>query len=105
MYIPNFIRKTFLKAIEACWLELPEMRPNIKRMKTMVNSNLKSTGSGSLVDQMMKMMEEYTTNLEQLVKERTQQLEEAQQQADRLLKNMLPTLESLYKSASKFRLL
>nr|CAD2184540.1 unnamed protein product [Meloidogyne enterolobii] len=80
-----------LSAIEACWLELPEMRPNIKRMKTMVNSNLKSTGSGSLVDQMMKMMEEYTTNLEQLVKERTQQLEEAQQQADRLLKNMLPT--------------
>ncbi|KAL3073107.1 hypothetical protein niasHT_035383 [Heterodera trifolii] len=79
-----------LSALEACWLEIPEMRPNIKRMKTMVNSNLKSTGSGSLVDQMMKMMEDYTTNLEQLVKERTQLLEEAQQQADRLLKNMLP---------------
>ncbi|KAL3073194.1 hypothetical protein niasHT_035470 [Heterodera trifolii] len=79
-----------LSALEACWLELPEMRPNIKRVKAIVNANLKSTGSGSLVDQMMKMMEDYTTNLEQLVKERTVLLEEAQQQADRLLKNMLP---------------
>jgi hypothetical protein len=32
-----------LSAIEACWLEIPEMRPNIKRIKTLVNSNLKST--------------------------------------------------------------
>ncbi|KAI6205271.1 Guanylate cyclase [Aphelenchoides besseyi] len=32
-----------LSAIEACWLEIPEMRPNIKRIKTIVNGNLKST--------------------------------------------------------------
>lgn len=32
-----------LSAIEACWLEIPEMRPNIKRIKLLVNSNLKST--------------------------------------------------------------
>uniref|UniRef100_A0A0K0FWN0 Guanylate cyclase n=1 Tax=Strongyloides venezuelensis TaxID=75913 RepID=A0A0K0FWN0_STRVS len=79
-----------LSCIEACWLEIPEMRPNIKKVRSMVNSNLKSKGGGSLVDQMMKMMEDYTTNLEALVKDRTAMLEEAQQQADRLLKNMLP---------------
>ncbi|KAL3101133.1 hypothetical protein niasHS_001593 [Heterodera schachtii] len=79
-----------LSALEACWLEIPEMRPNIKRIKSIVFANLRSTGSGSLVDQMMKMMEEYTSNLEQLVKERTQMLEDTQQQADRLLKSMLP---------------
>lgn len=32
-----------LSAIEACWLEIPEMRPNIKRIKAIVNANLKST--------------------------------------------------------------
>ncbi|KAI6244144.1 Guanylate cyclase [Aphelenchoides fujianensis] len=79
-----------LSAVEACWLEIPEMRPTIKRIKSIVNGNLKSTASGTLVDQMMKMMEDYTTNLEQLVKDRTAMLEDAQQQADRLLKNMLP---------------
>jgi hypothetical protein len=31
-----------LSCIEACWLEIPEMRPNIKRIKTLVNANLKS---------------------------------------------------------------
>lgn len=30
-------------AIEACWLEIPEMRPQIKRIKTLVNINLKTT--------------------------------------------------------------
>lgn len=32
-----------LSAIEACWLEIPEMRPNIKRIKSIVMGNLKST--------------------------------------------------------------
>ncbi|KJH40286.1 adenylate/guanylate cyclase catalytic domain protein [Dictyocaulus viviparus] len=79
-----------LSCIEACWLELPEMRPHIKKVRTMVNANLRSTGKGSLVDQMMKMMEEYTTNLEGMVRDRTALLEEAQKQADRLLNSMLP---------------
>ncbi|KAK6766572.1 hypothetical protein RB195_026075 [Necator americanus] len=79
-----------LSCIEACWLELPEMRPQVKKVKSMVNANLRSTGKGSLVDQMMKMMEEYTSNLENMVRDRTALLEEAQKQADRLLNSMLP---------------
>ncbi|CAP35040.2 Protein CBR-GCY-9 [Caenorhabditis briggsae] len=81
---------SLLSCIEACWLEIPEMRPPIKKVRTMVNANLKSTGKGSLVDQMMKMMEEYTANLENMVRDRTALLEEAQKQADRLLNSMLP---------------
>ncbi|EYC24027.1 hypothetical protein Y032_0014g2276 [Ancylostoma ceylanicum] len=66
------------------------MRPHVKKVRTMVNANLRSTGKGSLVDQMMKMMEEYTSNLENMVRDRTALLEEAQKQADRLLNSMLP---------------
>ncbi|GMR47297.1 hypothetical protein PMAYCL1PPCAC_17492, partial [Pristionchus mayeri] len=79
-----------LSCLEACWLEIPEMRPNIKKVKTMVNANLQSKGKGTLIDQMITMMEEYAGNLEALVRDRTAMLEEAQRQADRLLYNMLP---------------
>ncbi|GMR46151.1 hypothetical protein PMAYCL1PPCAC_16346, partial [Pristionchus mayeri] len=79
-----------LSCLEACWLEIPEMRPNIKKVRTMINANLHSKGKGTLIDQMIQMMEDYTGNLEAIVKDRTAMLEEAQRQADRLLNNMLP---------------
>ncbi|EFO14835.2 hypothetical protein LOAG_13680 [Loa loa] len=79
-----------LSTIEACWLEIPEMRPNIKKIKEVINATLKTTKTGSLLDQMMEMMNEYTANLEVMVKNRTAMLEETQQQADRLLYSILP---------------
>ncbi|KAL3091882.1 hypothetical protein niasHT_027502 [Heterodera trifolii] len=41
-------------ALEACWLEIPGMRPNIKRIKSIVFANLRVPGSGSMVYQMME---------------------------------------------------
>ena len=32
-----------ISGIEACWLEVPEMRPNIKKIKTIVHGNLRTT--------------------------------------------------------------
>ncbi|KAK6029755.1 adenylate/guanylate cyclase catalytic domain protein, partial [Ostertagia ostertagi] len=71
-----------------CWNTSPEMRPSVRRIKLNVETYLKVRGS--LVDQMMRMMEQYANNLEKLVQERTGMLEEANIRADKLLCQLLP---------------
>uniref|UniRef100_A0A914X2T4 Guanylate cyclase n=1 Tax=Plectus sambesii TaxID=2011161 RepID=A0A914X2T4_9BILA len=74
--------------LNECWEESPEARPNIRRVRVMTENLLKTRGS--LVDQMMRMMEQYANNLEKLVRERTGMLEEANVRADKLLDQLLP---------------
>ena len=86
--------------LQDCWSEAVDLRPNIRRvrmatesiMKSLVSflTNHKSFRKGSLVDQMMRMMEEYAGNLEKIVKDRTGMLEEATKRAERLLGQLLP---------------
>ncbi|KAF8371579.1 hypothetical protein PRIPAC_78008 [Pristionchus pacificus] len=75
--------------VQDCWNSTPEMRPSLRRIKLNVETYLKV--KGSLVDQMMRMMENYANNLEKLVKERTGMLEEANVRADKLLSQLLPS--------------
>ncbi|VDK71375.1 unnamed protein product, partial [Gongylonema pulchrum] len=71
-----------------CWTGIVDQRPDATLARKITDATLKI--SGSLVDQMIKNLEQYTTNLEKLVKERTSQLEEAQEHAERLLLELLP---------------
>ncbi|GMR46851.1 hypothetical protein PMAYCL1PPCAC_17046, partial [Pristionchus mayeri] len=74
--------------VQDCWNTTPEMQPSLRRIKLNVETYLKV--KGSLVDQMLRMMENYANNLEKLVKERTGMLEEANIRADKLLSQLLP---------------
>ena len=51
---------------------------------------LPSTRKVNIVDTMFKMLENYSNNLEELIRERTTQLEEEKKKTDKLLSQMLP---------------
>ncbi|GMT34541.1 hypothetical protein PFISCL1PPCAC_25838, partial [Pristionchus fissidentatus] len=74
--------------MKKCWYRDPKTRPELIMMRRITDSTLKV--SGSLVDQMMKNLENYTNDLENLVKERTAQLEIEQASAENLLLELLP---------------
>ncbi|GMR33408.1 hypothetical protein PMAYCL1PPCAC_03603, partial [Pristionchus mayeri] len=66
----------------------PAVRPDLIMMRRITDSTLKV--QGSLVDQMMKNLENYTNDLENLVKQRTHQLEIEQEESDNLLLELIP---------------
>ncbi|CAI4231808.1 unnamed protein product [Auanema sp. JU1783] len=84
----NEIHPDIVSLLLDCWNENPDIRPSIRRVRLNTDSYLKV--KGSLVDQMMRMMEQYANNLEKLVQERTGMLEEANLRADKLLSQLLP---------------
>uniref|UniRef100_A0A1I7VAG3 guanylate cyclase n=1 Tax=Loa loa TaxID=7209 RepID=A0A1I7VAG3_LOALO len=78
-----------IKLMCQCWNSIPEERPKLEIIRETVGS-IFSNSKGNLVDQMIKMNENYAQNLERIVAERTSLLVEAQEQTDRLLCEMLP---------------
>ncbi|XP_006882986.1 PREDICTED: olfactory guanylyl cyclase GC-D-like [Elephantulus edwardii] len=78
-----------IQLMEQCWEEAPEDRPSLDQ----IYSQFKSINQGkktSVADSMLRMLEKYSQNLEDLVQERTEELELERQKTERLLSQMLP---------------
>ncbi|XP_026544944.1 retinal guanylyl cyclase 1 [Notechis scutatus] len=78
-----------IQLMKECWSEQPDRRPHINQ----VFDQFKSINKGrktNIIDSMLRMLEQYSSNLEDLIRERTEELEVEKQKTDRLLTQMLP---------------
>ncbi|RUS73138.1 hypothetical protein EGW08_019100, partial [Elysia chlorotica] len=80
---------SFKRMIMTCWQEDPTVRPSIKRVISKMKK-ISPLKSSSVLDNMLALMERYSNRLEDLVSERTLQLEEEKRKTDMLLYRMLP---------------
>uniref|UniRef100_A0A8C6XD09 Guanylate cyclase n=1 Tax=Naja naja TaxID=35670 RepID=A0A8C6XD09_NAJNA len=74
-----------IQLMKECWSEQPDRRPNINQFKS-INKGRKT----NIIDSMLRMLEQYSSNLEDLIRERTEELEVEKQKTDKLLTQMLP---------------
>ncbi|CAG2192758.1 ANPRA [Mytilus edulis] len=76
--------------MENCWNENPIYRPTAVAIKQRV-SQLQGGRKTNIVDNMIKILEKYANNLEEIVEVRTEALIEEKKKTDRLLYQMLPS--------------
>ncbi|NXA15465.1 GUC2F cyclase, partial [Sapayoa aenigma] len=86
---PEVAPLTCLQVMKQCWAEAPERRPTFEevfhKFKT-INKGKKT----NIIDSMLRMLEQYSSNLEDLIRERTEELEVEKQKTEKLLSQMLP---------------
>uniref|UniRef100_A0A4W4F921 Guanylate cyclase n=1 Tax=Electrophorus electricus TaxID=8005 RepID=A0A4W4F921_ELEEL len=68
-----------IQIMKQAWSEDPHLRPTLRKGK-----------KTNLIDSMLRMLEQYSTNLEDLIRERTEELEVERQKTDALVAQMLP---------------
>ncbi|XP_048400881.2 retinal guanylyl cyclase 2-like isoform X3 [Stegostoma tigrinum] len=78
-----------IQLLSQCWNEIPERRPSFDE----IFDNFRNINKGrktNIIDSMLRMLEQYSSNLEDLIRERTEELEIEKQKTEKLLTQMLP---------------
>uniref|UniRef100_A0A803TZ05 Guanylate cyclase n=1 Tax=Anolis carolinensis TaxID=28377 RepID=A0A803TZ05_ANOCA len=78
-----------IQLMKQCWSEQPEKRPNFNQIFDQFK-NINKGRKTNIIDSMLRMLEQYSSNLEDLIRERTEELEVEKQKTDKLLTQMLP---------------
>uniref|UniRef100_A0A499FT77 Guanylate cyclase n=1 Tax=Anopheles arabiensis TaxID=7173 RepID=A0A499FT77_ANOAR len=79
-----------INIMRQCWAENPEMRPDFAT----ICERFKQLNHGrkvNFVDTMFQMLEKYSNNLEELIRERTELLDIERKKTEQLLNRMLPS--------------
>ncbi|XP_076606473.1 retinal guanylyl cyclase 1 isoform X1 [Chaetodon auriga] len=78
-----------IQVLKQSWSEEPDKRPNFEEIFKQFKSITKGKKT-NIIDSMLRMLEQYSSNLEDLIRERTEELEVERQKTDKLVAAMLP---------------
>lgn len=79
-----------MRVVEACWDESPDARPEFIKIKAAMRKISQGMSSSNFIDNLLKRMEAYSKNLEDLVEEKTQTIVEEKMKTEELLYQLLP---------------
>uniref|UniRef100_A0A8D8V8Q4 Guanylate cyclase n=1 Tax=Cacopsylla melanoneura TaxID=428564 RepID=A0A8D8V8Q4_9HEMI len=79
-----------INIMRQCWAEPPDMRPDFNEVSDLFKT-LNQGRKVNFVDTMFQMLEKYSNNLEDLIRERTEQLDIEKKKTEQLLNRMLPS--------------
>lgn len=79
-----------INIMRQCWAETPDMRPDFNDVHDLFKK-LNHGRKVNIVDTMFQMLEKYSNNLEELIRERTEQLDMEKKKTEQLLNRMLPS--------------
>lgn len=85
---PDSESTDFNSLARSCWSEDPNARPTMSEVSKTLNTI--SPNKGEMIDNLIKMLEKYATNLEGIVAERTAELEVEKNKVEDLVCRMLP---------------
>ncbi|CAG2061437.1 unnamed protein product [Timema podura] len=78
-----------INIMRQCWAEQADMRPDFNSVHDLFKK-LNHGRKVNFVDTMFQMLEKYSNNLEELIRERTEQLDMEKKKTEQLLNRMLP---------------
>uniref|UniRef100_A0A8C1WI63 Guanylate cyclase n=1 Tax=Cyprinus carpio TaxID=7962 RepID=A0A8C1WI63_CYPCA len=78
-----------IQIMKQAWSEEPNKRPTFEEIFRQFK-NVNKGKKTNIIDSMLRMLEQYSSNLEDLIRERTEELEVERQKTDALLAQMLP---------------
>uniref|UniRef100_A0A8C7WF82 Guanylate cyclase n=1 Tax=Oncorhynchus mykiss TaxID=8022 RepID=A0A8C7WF82_ONCMY len=78
-----------IQLMKQCWNEQADRRPHFNDIFDQFK-NINKGRKTNIIDSMLRMLEQYSSNLEELIRERTEELEIEKLKTEKLLTQMLP---------------
>uniref|UniRef100_A0A8C2XTM6 Guanylate cyclase n=1 Tax=Cyclopterus lumpus TaxID=8103 RepID=A0A8C2XTM6_CYCLU len=78
-----------IQLMKRCWNEQQDKRLSFEEIFDQFK-NINKGKKTNIIDSMLRMLEQYSSNLEELIRERTEELEMEKQKTEKLLTQMLP---------------